>query len=201
MGQDRELTEEERGFIKETVISFKSQWEETERNSLTKDKLKRYEDFRNEETLLEKTLPALQEAEDKYIEDELSTMELSEEQKEIETDVLRLRCSAKELARGEFTAPILALADYKVIKMQRIFQSLFYLLGYTREAICERDTNKLFWKKAKNLWNKELLKKLEAYEPWGPREGVPPRYRLINWIQHNLEGNNNMYIYIIHRNC
>lgn len=43
--------------------------------------------------------------------------------------------------------------DY-VPKYQRIWQTLFYLLRYkTREEICERDTNCLSWKVAKNLIN------------------------------------------------
>lgn len=37
-----------------------------------------------------------------------------------------------------------------IIKFPRILQSLFYLLNcYTREDICEKDTNKLSWKKCK----------------------------------------------------
>jgi hypothetical protein len=35
--------------------------------------------------------------------------------------------------------------------MPKVFQALFYLLGYTREEICERDTNKIEWKKARQI--------------------------------------------------
>lgn len=58
-----------------------------------------------------------------------------------------------------------------VIRMGRVFQTVFYLLGYEREEICERDTNKLEWKKAKNLLNEEFFNKLGAYNPFGPKEG------------------------------
>ena len=44
-----------------------------------------------------------------------------------------------------------------VIRMGRVFQTVFYLLGYTREEICERDTNKIEWKKAKNLLNEDFF--------------------------------------------
>ena len=72
--------------------------------------------------------------------------------------------------------------------MRRILQSVFYLLGYDREEICEEATNSLFWKKARLLFNPDLLKVLEGYSPLGPIEGVPPRYRLINNIEKNLTG-------------
>jgi hypothetical protein len=55
--------------------------------------------------------------------------------------------------------------------MARIFQSLFYMLKYKREDLCERDTNKLFWKKAKTFLNLEFFKVLSEYDPYGPKEG------------------------------
>ena len=47
---------------------------------------------------------------------------------------------------------------------------MFYLLKYTREEICERDTNKLEWKKAKMLLNEEFFHRLGTYNPYGPKE-------------------------------
>jgi hypothetical protein len=72
--------------------------------------------------------------------------------------------------------------------MPRIFQAVFYLLGFNKEDICEPETNKLCWKMAKKCLNQSLLEKLEEYNPVGPKEGAPPRYRLINNIERFLEG-------------
>ena len=47
---------------------------------------------------------------------------------------------------------------------------MFYLLRYTREEICERDTNKLEWKKAKKLIDEEFFKRLGEYNPYGPKQ-------------------------------
>ena len=54
--------------------------------------------------------------------------------------------------------------------MSRVFQTVFYLLRYTREEICERDTNKLEWKKAKKLIDEDFFKRLGEYNPYGPKE-------------------------------
>ena len=51
--------------------------------------------------------------------------------------------------------------------MPRVLQSLFYLLKYDREEVCERDTNKLDFKKVKTLMTDELFKRMSEYEPFG----------------------------------
>ena len=53
------------------------------------------------------------------------------------------------MAPEQWKKKILAFRKYTVIKMPRVFQTVFYLLKYNREEICERDTNALEWKKAK----------------------------------------------------
>ena len=54
--------------------------------------------------------------------------------------------------------------------MRRVLQSVFYLLRYEKEDTCERDTNRLDWKKSKCLINKDFLQRLEAYNPFGPKD-------------------------------
>ena len=60
---------------------------------------------------------------------------------------------------------ILAFTKYHVVKMPRVFQTLFYLLKYTREEVCERDTNAIEWKKAKQLINEEFFRRVGSYQP------------------------------------
>jgi hypothetical protein len=59
-----------------------------------------------------------------------------------------------------------------VIKFPRIWQALFYILKFQgRDYICERDTNKLSWKKAKVFLNNEdIFQKLSEYWPFGAKE-------------------------------
>ena len=71
----------------------------------------------------------------------------------------------------------MTFGKYHVIKMPKVFQALFYLLGYTREDICERDTNKIEWKKARQILlgpnqdGAEFFKRIGEYNPFGPNEG------------------------------
>jgi hypothetical protein len=70
--------------------------------------------------------------------------------------------------------------------MARVWQSVFYFLGYEREQICERDTNKLDWKKAKELLTPEFFKRIGAYNPFGPKEGDFKAYQRLRFIKHNV---------------
>ena len=67
-------------------------------------------------------------------------------------------------------------------------QTLFYLLKFNREEICEVGTNKLFWKLAKLKWNESLLEMFQEYVPLGAKEGEYKKYQKINFLEKNLEG-------------
>lgn len=77
------------------------------------------------------------------------------------------------LPGNQWKESILGFTKYHVIKMARVFQSVFYLLGYNREEICERDTNKLEWKKAKHIIlgpsgdGADFFKRIGDYNPFG----------------------------------
>jgi hypothetical protein len=59
--------------------------------------------------------------------------------------------------RDDWNRNLMELKDYNVIKMPRIMQSLFYMLEYERVDICEKNTNKFFWKKAKTMINDDFI--------------------------------------------
>ena len=77
-----------------------------------------------------------------------------------------------------------------VIKFPRIWQALFYILKFQgRDYICERDTNKLSWKKAKVFLNNEdIFQKLSEYWPFGAKEEQYKEYEKLLFIQQNLDG-------------
>ena len=54
--------------------------------------------------------------------------------------------------------------------MPRVFQTVLYLLGYNREEICERDTNKLEWKKARVVLAGENDDGAEFFKKLGKNE-------------------------------
>lgn len=61
------------------------------------------------------------------------------------------------LAPEQWKKPFLELRQLSIIKNPRVLQTLFYLLGYQREQICERGTNALDFKLAKELINEQLF--------------------------------------------
>ena len=192
LGQDRQFTPEQQACVKETIKKYKLQWEERERLRLTSDRKLREEEKDKDAEFSEKGLIALQEEEDKLVEEQVATIpeELGEEEKKVREKSLRMDQRMKQIVTGQFKERILIFQKYNVIKMSRIMQTLFYLLGYTKEEICEPETNKLFWKKAKTLWTEELLQKYHDYTPIGPKQGKYKKYQTINFLEKNLEGIN-----------
>lgn len=81
---------------------------------------------------------------------------------------------------------MLGLRDFNVIKFPRVFQTLFYVLGYKREEICERDTNSLNFKAAKELINQDLFSKLIEYQPCGQRTGEFTLYQKMAFLKKNI---------------
>jgi hypothetical protein len=73
------------------------------------------------------------------------------------------------------------------MKHPRVLQTLFYLLGYTREQICERGTNCLDFKLAKELINEQLFQKMGSYQPLGSREGDFFDYQKISFLRSNIK--------------
>jgi len=63
--------------------------------------------------------------------------------------------------------PLLDIKELNIMKMPRILQALFYTLSYTREEICECDTNKLDFKRVKSLINEDLFERMATYNPFG----------------------------------
>jgi hypothetical protein len=59
-------------------------------------------------------------------------------------------------------------------------------LKYTREEICERDTNKLEWKKAKKLIDETFFTKLGNYNPFGPKEDEYHQYQKLKFLKRNI---------------
>ena len=57
-----------------------------------------------------------------------------------------------------------------------------------RGFVCERDTNKLQWKKAKLFLNDNLFIRLGEYWPIGSKEDSYKEYEKFKFISNNIEG-------------
>lgn len=47
-----------------------------------------------------------------------------------------------------------------MVKLESLIKALFYLLEVKSADICEDQTQRLFWKKAKMHWNDKLIEKM-----------------------------------------
>jgi hypothetical protein len=78
--------------------------------------------------------------------------------------------------KEEWKKGLLNLAKSTVIRLPRLWQSIFYILGYEREQICLEGTNKLFWKNASRFLNEAFIDKMVSYTPYGTRQGPFKQY-------------------------
>ena len=92
------------------------------------------------------------------------------------------------LAPEQWKKPFLDLKHLSLLKHGRVLQALFYLLGYTREQICERGTNCIDFKLAKELINEQLFQKMADYEPLGQKTEEYKAYQKLSFIKKNIDG-------------
>ena len=71
----------------------------------------------------------------------------------------------------------------RVVKMPKIVQSLLYLIGYSREDICEPRTNQLSWKKARDFITHEMPQKMKDYQPLAVVDIAVPAYKTLNFVE------------------
>lgn len=68
-----------------------------------------------------------------------------------------------------------------------MMQCIFYLLGYTREEVCQEGSNKFFWKYAKKLVNEEFLERVLAFNTFGLKTNPIKAYQTLNFLEKNAE--------------
>jgi hypothetical protein len=108
LGQDRELTPDERRFALSTVKSFKEIWERTEKESLTKDRDRQLAVLESDKEFMDNESAKVQDEEDRYVEEELRVdiekdPELfDEELKDLYLRSFRLKFTTKLLTHEDF---------------------------------------------------------------------------------------------------
>ena len=133
LGQDRELTDDQKRFVLETAQQFKLAWEQFEVDKLTLDRDSRVKTVNEDKEYVGEHLEELKEEEEKFIEDKLAEYDEfdDDDQKNLLTDKQRLIFNAglfKE--REEFQIRLEDFKNLKILKYGKFMQSLFYLLGF-----------------------------------------------------------------------
>ena len=85
--------------------------------------------------------------------------------------------------KEEWQKVLANIKAFRVLKMPNIIQSLFFLNKIERERICEPNSNKLSWKKAKELLEKELPELMATYNVWGEKKEEYRPYMRINYVE------------------
>lgn len=67
--------------------------------------------------------------------------------------------------------------------MPHILQGLFFINKIERERICEPNSNKFSWKKAKELLENELPEKMATFKVWGEKKEEYRPYMRINYVE------------------
>ena len=188
LGQDRQISQKEIEYVKDIAKFFCKNWEEREKSQLEHDKLQKVKIDKFMEEYNEKEFEPIKDNIEKQVEDAFTALpqEMPEADRTNQSNLYRVKGYAKIFLSGSIYDQTTELVDNCVIKYPRIIQNLYYILGYEREMICEAETNKLSWKKSKEFFNIDLFKKMNEYNPMGPKEGKYPKYRLLNSIERSL---------------
>jgi hypothetical protein len=91
------------------------------------------------------------------------------------------------MAPEAWKQPVLDFKDLSIMKFPRVLQTLFYLLKYKREEVCERETSKLDFKRTKPYIDEELFDRMSNYQPFGPNDSEVEPYQKLSFLTRNLE--------------
>ena len=174
-----------------TANDFKNAWEKFENDKLIVDRDMRIKIQNDDKEWIAENADTLKDEEEKFVEDKLADYDEfdDDDQKNLLTDKQKLIFQSmlfKE--REEFQTRLDDFKMQKIIKYGKFMQSLFYLLGYTKDNVTEGGTQKFFWKKAKTLINDDFLNRMTSYDFMGPKETEFKAYQTLNYIERNIEG-------------
>ena len=104
--------------------------------------------------------------------------------KDIHDNQKTLTIEAQYFEEKEEWKKILAnIKAFRVLKLPSILQSLFFLNKVERERICEPNSNKFSWKKAKELLESELPQLMKTYSVFGEKKDEFRPYMRINYVE------------------
>jgi hypothetical protein len=118
LGQDRELSEEQKIFILNTVVRFRDSWEKFEEDKLARDRDTRIRLKAEDATWMSDNLDKMKDDEEKYVEDRMEEQEeiTDEEERAMLVTKLKMDFMAKQLLEEDFKKKFTDFRNYKVIK-------------------------------------------------------------------------------------
>ena len=203
MGQDREFSQEQKRFALKAVFKFRKYWEEFEEAQLIADRdalLKLREE--DEEIFTEEYQQTKDEKAAQMVENHLNPPKPEEGSQEGEDWVdpeteaqdpftketgvaaVKLKYLVDQLKEDDvYQVRYRDLVPRKVVQLHGLFKAIFYFLGYDKEQVCVEGSQLFVWKKARKLWDKELIERMSNYVFSGPKEKNISMYQKINFVE------------------
>ena len=186
LGQDREISEEDRKYVEELVKLFAKSWEEKEKHLLSHDinmQLEYSKDLDYSGVVEEYT---------KRLQETLDQAQLNPSAPEQETEytvqTMKVEFYKELLHLEEYRHKLKELSHFRVLKYPWIIQNALYLVGYHKDKVDLVGTNVLDWKHVKNhLHSEDLYKKLRDYQWSGPKTHHVEKHAYINRIQRRID--------------
>jgi len=191
LGQDRQLTEEQKRFALKTTVDFREAWEKFEHDKLVLDRDMRMRIKEEDREYASDNVDKLKDDEDRYVQERLTEEEdiEDEDEKNLASNKIRLEYQAKLFKDDEeIKRRFDDLKQFKVIKFGKFMQALLYFLGYPKDEVVEPGTQKFFWKTAKNYLNEDFLDKMEKYDFRNSKPAEYQKYQTLNYIETIIAG-------------
>ena len=191
LGQDREISKADQDFLNDFVKLFAVSWENTEREELSKDIDLQLEYLEGLNQGIPKEMAEnFNGEEDKYAEEKRAELEeFKEKEKELNyyLECYKLEKLCHILETKEVQDWVFHLTKYRVVKYLSVFQSIWYLLGRTKEELNIPGTTLLNWKNTKKLINEEFFKEVLGFDHRGAKPNEVKNYAKINHLLKKIE--------------
>ena len=175
MGQEKVFNEEEKKYILDIAKLIRNSMENHEKKLLEKDR-----DLRIEYLSIEKNIQNEWDEDRFEVEKDNAVKEyqasdefnnkniVDEEEKEVDFDMIRAKTIINSIYNTEMINLLGTFEKFEFVQYEKLIQNLFYFARINGEEINEDYTHKLSWKKSRKIW-KDMIEKLRAYDPIGPR--------------------------------
>ena len=187
LGQDRPFSEDQRDYCEWWVRTFQAHWERAEAESLQRDVVAYIQQHNLDQQLLNDKQTEWTEEERVAQEEAAKDASQPEEAQRIASLKALLEVYRTRLLSGEMQRVLHAFADYKVLKHARVFQLAFYYFGIRKERLVERGTNRIQWKRAKQLLDHSFQTYIREVSPCGPKALEPPPYAMTTKLLADVE--------------
>lgn len=191
LGQDRELNLLDQEFLNSFVKLFSGAWENTEKEELSKDIDLQLEYLEGLGAVPARELAEnMNNEEEKYAEDRRGELDdLKEKEKEFnyQLECFKLEKLIQIITTKEVKDWVFRLAKYRVVKYLAVFQSIWFLLGKTKEEVNLPGTAMVNWKIAKNFINEEFFQQVINFEHRGAKPNEMKAYARINHLLKKIE--------------